>query len=58
MTESLLKMFGLENRLLTSFNEANAQKILDNEIDWSRVNSILEKERTRAFDFLNSQLNK
>src|SRR5690554_2339610 len=56
--ESLLKMFELENRLLTSFNEANAQKILDNEIDWSRVNNILEKERTRAFDFLNSQLNK
>jgi exopolysaccharide biosynthesis predicted pyruvyltransferase EpsI len=55
--ESLLRMFGLENRLLTNFTKEDAQNILDNDIDWLRVNNILEKEKAKAFEFLNTYLN-
>jgi len=56
--ESLLKMFGLEGRLLTDFTEENAKKIMNNEIDWAIVNETLKRERAKAFQFMDFQLNK
>lgn len=54
--ESLLQMFGLEDRLLLEYNNEKVNEILNNEIDWSKVNLKLESERTRAMNFLNKYL--
>lgn len=48
--ESLLKMFGLEERLVTSMDEAKA--IVDTPINFTEVNTILERERKKALEFL------
>lgn len=54
--ESLLKMFNIENRLLTDFTQEKAQEILNAEINWERVNKVLKNERAKALEFLNSNL--
>ncbi len=54
--QSLLKMFGLEDRLITDINSVNIDNFAEKEIDWVRVNEVLEKERDKAKDFLNKNL--
>lgn len=54
---SLLKMFGLENRLVTSFEDFVARKeTLMKGIDYGRVYSILEEKRKESIDFLRNSL--
>lgn len=50
---SLLKMFGLEDRLVDINDMAN---YAEKEIDWEHVDSILEQKREEAFQFLNQAL--
>ena len=52
--ESLLKLFGLEERLASSLNEANI--ILDKPINWESVNSIHHKLKEKSFSFLINSL--
>lgn len=54
--DTLLKTFGLEERLMTDYHAEKAQKILSIPIDWERVNSIHESERRRGLDFLKTNL--
>ena len=54
--ESLLKMFGLEDRIITNIVDCDIEKILKREIDWNSVNRILDKERTKGIDFLTTNL--
>lgn len=54
--QSLLKMFGLEDRLVTDINSINIDNFAEKEIDWERVNDVLEKEREKAVEFLKENL--
>lgn len=54
--ESLLNMFGLHDRLITDFDSLNIDECVDKDIEWDRVNEILEKERERAIRFLEEEL--
>ena len=54
--QSLLKMFGLEDRLITDINSVNIDNFAEKEIDWMRVNDVLEKEREKAVGFLKVNL--
>lgn len=51
--DSLLNMFGLENRLVDINDIAN---YVEKEIDWEHVDSILAQKREEAFSFLNHAL--
>ena len=53
--QSLLKMFGLENRLIMSFEKFDCEK-LDAEIDYESIDAILNQEREKSFEFLNNHL--
>ena len=55
--QSLLKMFGLEDRLVTDINSVNIDNFAEKEIDWAKVNEVLEEERERAVGFLKENLN-
>ncbi len=48
--ESLLKMFGLEDRLV--FSSKDIETIISKEIDWQSVNSILEAQQQKSADYL------
>ena len=52
--ESLLKLFGLEERLVCSPNEIN--KVLNTPIDWKMVNSIQQQKKEEALLFLTNSL--
>ncbi|MBT3042066.1 MAG: polysaccharide pyruvyl transferase family protein [Candidatus Thiodiazotropha sp. (ex Codakia orbicularis)] len=52
---SLLKMFDLENRLLHSADQITAE-LINEKIDWDRVNSILSQKRQEALVFLTGSL--
>lgn len=54
---SLLRIFGLENRLVSSTGQVT-QELLEMEIDWGRVNAIIRKEQRRSRDYLESNLTK
>jgi|SRR5690554_956070 len=54
--ESLLKMFDLENRLITNLNEVNIEQLVNDQIDWKSVNDKLNDERARAYNFLEENL--
>ncbi|MEA5046222.1 MAG: polysaccharide pyruvyl transferase family protein [Petrimonas sp.] len=54
---SLLKMFGLESRLLMNPSCNAIQNIDFDDIDWTEVNNILDRERSKAISFLKSNLN-
>lgn len=57
--QSLLSMLGLEDRLVTSFDDFEARKEnLMKEIDYSRVYAILEEKRKESMDFLQKSLMK
>ena len=48
--ESLLKIFGLEERLVSSPSEVN--KVLQAQIDWDRVNTIHKQMKEKSLLFL------
>ncbi|MCB5200672.1 polysaccharide pyruvyl transferase family protein [Loktanella sp. TSTF-M6] len=52
---SLLRMFGLEDRLVVNAAEADLEKILA-PIDWDRVNARLDVLRTQSLTLLNDAL--
>jgi exopolysaccharide biosynthesis predicted pyruvyltransferase EpsI len=52
---SLLKTFGLEDRLI-EVNSPNIKNLVQQPIDFDKVNLILEHERSAAFSFLNEAL--
>jgi hypothetical protein len=51
---SLLKLFQLENRLI--FSSEQVKKVLTEEINWNKVNSILEEKRKESVNFLTDVL--
>ena len=51
---SLLKLFGLEDRLIFSYEDNIIENI--KEIDWNRVNYILGQEKDKSMKFLNNHL--
>ncbi|MCF0048438.1 polysaccharide pyruvyl transferase family protein [Dyadobacter sp. LJ53] len=53
---SLLRLFTLENRLVT--NENNLKLIASEQIDWNAVNAILIAQKAKALTFLNNALTK
>lgn len=53
--QSLLKMFGLENRLIMSFSDFKISDLLA-EIDYESVDTILNQEREKSFSFLRKNL--
>lgn len=52
---SLLKMFGLEERLILSSDELTTEKI-NTPIDFARINQLLKTEQQQAFKFLDKSL--
>ena len=54
--ESLLKMFGLEDRLIANIDNFDLNSLEHNKINWNAVNCILDKERKKAFEFLKTNL--
>lgn len=53
--ESLLKTFGLEDRMVTSI-EGVTDDLIQTTIDWARVNNSLQNERERSMDFIKTSL--
>lgn len=49
-------MFGLHDRLITDFDSLNIDECVDKDIEWDRVNEVLEKERGKAVEFLKNEL--
>ncbi|HHX71151.1 MAG TPA: polysaccharide pyruvyl transferase family protein [Gallicola sp.] len=54
--QSLLKMFGLEDRLITDVDTIKIEYFTDKKIDWVRVNKILDQEREKSLEFLKKGL--
>ncbi|WP_034259779.1 polysaccharide pyruvyl transferase family protein [Aequorivita capsosiphonis] len=55
--ESLLGMFDLEDRLISDdLEHVKIDTIINNKINWDKVNQILDKEKIKALDFLKSNL--
>jgi len=54
--ESLLTLFGLENRLITEPQEFNINKFYNEKIDWDRVNATLQQEKVKSMKFLKDNL--
>lgn len=54
--ESLLKMFGLEDRLVSNIDNFDINRLEQNQIDWNLVNCTIEKERKKAIVFLQNNL--
>lgn len=54
--QSLLKLFGLEDRLITDVDPIKIEYFTDKKIDWARVNKILDKEREKSLEFLKKGL--
>ena len=52
---SLLKMFGLEDRFVTSADEVT-EELINREIDWDLVNAKIKSEQKRSFDYLKKHL--
>lgn len=52
---SLLKMFGLENRLIFSIENLD-EDLLKAEIDWKKVDNIIKIERERSLGYLKEHL--
>lgn len=53
---SLLRMFDLQDRLITDVNNFEATEFIEKKIDWDKVNNVLEREREKARDFLKESL--
>jgi hypothetical protein len=50
---SLLRIFNLENRLITFYSDEHVNEIIFNKIDWDNINSIISCKRKDAIYFLN-----
>lgn len=55
---SLLKMFNLEDRIVYNFEDVKNNPKLFEPIDYTKVNKILEQERTRCLKWLSDALEK
>lgn len=53
---SLLKKFGLEDRLVSGYDEELLNKIIETPINFDKVNSILNKERERCIAWLKNAI--
>lgn len=53
--ESLLRVFGLEDRLVYS-EDGVSDEMLRSDIDWNRVNKIIESEQKRSREYLSNHL--
>lgn len=53
---SILSEFGLEDRLITDYNEARIDTLLSQEIDWQKVNEKLSQLKTISQNFLGQSL--
>jgi len=49
---SLLKTFGLEDRMISKDNSAHIQKVLLTAVDWEQIQHTHQKERKKGLDFL------
>ena len=47
--ESILKLFGMEDRIVNDYNDMS---IINKEIDYKKVNDILDKERKKSIEYL------
>lgn len=56
--DSLLRVYGLHNRMITGLTPDSISQIVNTPIDWNRVNTIRHSEQQRAFDFLKQHLDK
>lgn len=56
--ESLLKMFGLEDRLVTDVTDDSWKELITKPIDFEPVNRILDSERKRCIGWLSDALTK
>ena len=54
--ESLLKMFELEDRLITNLDNIDVDKILEAKIDWNRVNQKIDLEKEKSLKYLSANL--
>lgn len=54
--DSLLSKYGLQNRLVLDASVERVQEVLRTPIDWSRVNTVHEEEKSRGLRFLNTHL--
>jgi hypothetical protein len=52
---SLLKIFGLENRLISSYVELD-NEIISNKIDWNNINNIISARQKDSINFLSDNL--
>lgn len=55
--ESLLTLFGLNNRIMHKYNSELLCELLRTDIDYNEVNSIVQENRDFAISFLNKSLN-
>ena len=55
---SLLGIFGLQERLVTSCDKDSILQLMNTPIDWERVNKIRHSEQQRAIDFLLKNINR
>ena len=54
--KSILKIFNLENRLLDENNLHQFEEVIDNKIDYEKVNKTLNEERSNSMEFLRKSL--
>lgn len=54
--QSLLEVFGLQNRLVTEIDNDIFEKLYTDKIDYGMVNEILEKQKTESWAFLKKAL--
>lgn len=56
--DSLLDLFGLQDRLISNLDEVDKDDVMKlPEIDWTRVNNIVEERREKSLEFLRENLN-
>lgn len=53
---SLLKLFGLSNRILNEFNQQKIDIIIEQKINWNEVDKLIIRERKKSVQFLNDSL--
>lgn len=54
--ESLLRMFGLEDRLVTDLRDVNIPQLCNSPIDYPNVNAIIERKRVESLNFIINSL--
>lgn len=53
---SLLKIFGLEDRLVSIHEPSRIKDVISEPVDWERVNRIRQQWREKSMNFLNRSL--